>query len=223
LEKALLYCKEKGLSPLFLGDLFDSQCNISDAPAVYMAVRSSQKELGSIVLRSNHQHLLECLANKKEIPLKKDLARTVEEFRRAGICIQEVASWLETFPYIVAFRDSRGVEYRVAHAEIPASIRVPDYEGTWKYFDPTPEEARKLLWGADYSLPDWKRFWWRRKEPRDWILVAGHYHKVVNDGRSLVLDAGCGGKTRSWFDKRLPQLLLYDVEQREVVPFEVFD
>lgn len=224
LARALQYCYERNLRPILLGDLFDSQCEVSNSAEVYRLVKRVQKDLGAIVLRSNHQDLLERLARKENVPLKKDIARTVLDFQKAGICLREVGNWLETFPYIVAFRDSTGQEYRVAHAEIPDSIRVPDnYEDVWEFHTPTPSEATLLLWGKPYSLPDKERFWWWKSAQRDWIAVAGHYHKTVNKNNSLVLDAGCGGRTRSWFDKRPPELLLYDVERKETVSFPVFD
>lgn len=224
LARALQYCYERNLRPILLGDLFDSQCEVSNSAEVYRLVKRVQKDLGAITLRSNHQDILERLARKEDVPLKKDVARTVLDFQKAGICLREVGSWLETFPYVVAFRDSSGFEYRLAHAEIPDSIQVPeDYEDVWEFHTPTKEETRLLLWGKPYSLPDRERFWWWKPAKRSWIAVAGHYHKTVNKNNSLVLDAGCGGKTRSWFDKRLPELLLYDVERKETVSFPVFD
>ena len=219
LEQALAHCRDNNLTPIFLGDLFDSQCDVSDAPTVYRLVRESQEDLGSIILRSNHQHLLEKLARNEQVPLRKDFARTVREFAESDICIREVAQWLETFPYVVVFRDSKNQEYRVAHAEIPSSVTVPEYETMWMYYEPRPEEVRPLLWGADYSLPDKERFWWAQGREHDWVTVAGHYHKVVQSEKFLVLDAGCGGKTRAWYDKRPPELLLYEVESKELKSF----
>jgi hypothetical protein len=110
----------------------------------------------------------------------------------------------------------------VAHAEIPETIYPPaTYEGIWKFYDPEDWERDLLLWGQPYTAPDKERFWWLHPTDRNWVQVAGHYHKFVKKNMSLVLDGGCGGKTRSWFDKRLPLLLLYNVDQQEVVPFEV--
>ena len=223
LKNALDYCYDNNLTPIILGDLFDSQCKISESVSVYNLVRKSQRDLGAIVLRSNHHHLLENLARKENVTLKKDLCRTVREFQEAGVCLTKVGEWLETFPYVFAFRDSHGQEYRVAHAEIPASVEVPNFEQTWMYFHPTEQELQCLLWGADYSLSDRERFWWLGEPEREWVAVAGHYHKVVNDGRSLVLDAGCGGKTRAWYDKRPPALLLYDVEAQSLIEFPAFE
>lgn len=224
LARALQYCYERNLRPILLGDLFDSQCHISDSAEVYRLVRRVQRDLGAIVLRSNHQHFLEKWARGEEAPLKKDLSRTVYDFHEAGVCIKDVGRWLETFPYFVAFRDSRGLEYRLAHAEIPSTVQPPaNYEGVWEFYDPTPEETSLLLWGKPYTLPERKRFWWMQKSNRDWVAVSGHYHRTVFKSRSLVLDAGCGGNTRSWFDRRPPELLLYEVERREVIGFRVFD
>lgn len=224
LRLALEHCEKNSLRPILLGDLFDSQCEVSDSTGVYQLVTSAQKELGAIVLRSNHQNLLEGLARKEDVSLKKDLARTVLDFQRAGICLREVGEWLESFPYMVVFRGSSGLEYRIAHAEIPDSISVPNtYQETWQFYDPSPEQLRLLLWGKPYSVPDKERFWWHSREERNWVAVAGHYHKVYNKNRALVLDAGCGGKTRSWYDKRLPELLLYVVDEKEIVSFPVFE
>lgn len=222
LAQALDYCRMSSLTPILLGDLFDSQCSVSDSYAVYKLARKAQDDLGATILRSNHQYLLEQLARKEPIPLKKDLARTVKDFVSNGVCIREVGAWLESFPYVVALRDSQGLEYRIAHAEIPEGICPPsNYTGLWEFHTPTEAEKELLLWGKPYTVSDKERFWWLHPTDRDWIQVAGHYHKFVRKNMSLVLDGGCGGKTRSWFDKRLPLLLLYDVNQQEVVPFKV--
>jgi hypothetical protein len=223
LARALQYCYERNLRPILLGDLFDSHCGVSDSVEVYRLVRRAQRDLDAIVLRSNHQFVLERLARKRDVPLKKDIARTVKDFQEAGICIKKVGKWLEKFPYLVAFRDSSGREFRVAHAEIPDTISVPaSYNGVWEFHTPTESEAKLLLWGKPYSLPEKERFWWLLPSDRKWVSVAGHYHKVVRKNNALVLDGGCGGVTRSWYDKRSPELLLYEVERRELIGFSVF-
>lgn len=222
LYRALEFCYNRDLTPILLGDLFDSQCSVSDSAGVYAAARAAQRDLGAVILQSNHQFLLQQLAQRKPIPLKKDIARTIQDFNEAGVCIQEVAQWLDSFPYVVVFQDSQGLEYRLCHAELPESITVPSYEEMWRFYNPSPEELRLLLWGKEYSRPDKERFWWLARANRDWVAVAGHYHKVVKRNMSLVLDAGCGGKTRAWYDDRPPELLLYDVESRNMVHFPVF-
>jgi hypothetical protein len=219
LEDALNYCHANSLAPILLGDLFDSQTKTSDSPAVYSLVKKAQEQLGAVILRSNHQFLMEGLVEDRGLKLKKDVCRSLLEFRSEGICIQEVAEWLRTFPYVIAFRDSQGLEYRAAHAQIPNTIEVPAYESFWEYHNPTPSEIKLLLWGEDYSLPDRERFRWMRDKNRDWVAVAGHYHKVVRTAKTLVLDGGCGGSTRSWHDKRDPELLLYDVESKLLKSF----
>ena len=55
LAKALEFARERSLTPIFLGDLFDSRCDNSDTLYVYNQVRSAVKRLGAIALNSNHQ------------------------------------------------------------------------------------------------------------------------------------------------------------------------
>jgi len=222
LRKALDYCKENELHPILLGDLFDTQCEASDSYGVYSLVKGAQEELRAVVLQSNHHKLLIRLAEGKKTPLRKCLATTVNDFRRSGVCIQEVVSWLRSFPYAVRLRD-RGVEYRLAHAEIPSTIDFPETPDFWTFHDPSPEQEKLLLWGRDYTLPESERFWWRRKSNRSWVQVSGHYHRVVHAKKSIVLDAGCGGKTRAWYDERPPKLLLFDTRLETVVSIPVFD
>lgn len=222
LAEALEFCRIRSLTPILLGDLFDSQCSRSDSYAVYRLARKAQDSLGAIILRSNHQALLEMLARREAIPLKKDLARTVKDFVENGVCIREVGSWLETFPYLVCLKDKLGQEYRVAHAEIPDSIQPPsDYNTLWMLHKPNQKERELLLWGKPYTVPDRERFWWLHPSSREWIGVAGHYHKVFQGNMSLILDGGCGGKSRSWKDRRLPVLMLYEVNSQTLVPFDV--
>jgi hypothetical protein len=224
LREALRYCKTMGLTPILLGDLFNSSCHISDSVDVLKLVIHAKKNMGGIVLQSNHQRKLElCLKDPKHVP-KKNVKRTIKDFEEANLPLELVLKYMDTFPMALALKDSRGKEYRVAHAEFPLSLEVPKYRDIWLYPKASSsEEEQLLLWGVDYSKSDKERFWWLHNENRDWIRVSGHYHRVINDGKSLVLDAGCGGKTRAWYLKdEPPKLALYDVEARRIVEFEVF-
>jgi hypothetical protein len=217
LSKSLGYCEKHGLRPILLGDLFDTHCQTSDSAGVYHLVRKAEKILDAVILQSNHQKLLINLAEGDKVPIRKCLSRTVMDFVKSDICVKDVAKWLKSLPYAVRVRDN-GIEYRMAHAEIPETVKFPHEPDFWTFHDPTPEEERLLLWGKSYSLPDSKRFWWRNnKKKRDWVQVCGHYHKVVNTNRTIVLDAGCGGKSRAWYDDRPPELLLFDTSKRCIV------
>jgi hypothetical protein len=223
LTSALDYCENFGLTPILLGDLFNSSCQVSDSAGVLKQVLRAKKDLGGIVLQSNHQRRLEDYYKNPQGKHKPNVKKTAKDFERANIPAKLVLDYMATFPMAVAFKDSTGQEYRVAHAEFPMSLKVPqNYTGIWEYRDATPEEEQLLLWGASYDLPDKERFWWLHYENRDWIRVSGHYHRVVNNGRSLVLDAGCGGKTRTWYSNRPPALILYDVESKKLLEFDVF-
>ena len=45
LSKALKLVKEQGLTPVFLGDLFDSRGTVSETTYVYNQIRLAQREL----------------------------------------------------------------------------------------------------------------------------------------------------------------------------------
>ena len=67
LTEALQYCAEWGLTPIFLGDLFDSREDVSHSVEVYRTVRAWQDGAGAIVLRSNHQDKLERWAKGNKV------------------------------------------------------------------------------------------------------------------------------------------------------------
>jgi len=201
LLKALDYCRKENCTPIFLGDLFDSRMETSDSVGVYKAVRQATEE-GAIVLRSNHQNKLERYARGNNVVLKEGFERTVQDFSDSGITIEEVSAWLETFPYGVALRDSKGTEYRCAHAMFPKWVLVPpSYTGVYRVKDET------------------RVFWWEEECDRTWVRVAGHYHHVHTSEKSLVLDGQMGGSTQKSFDPAHARLCVWNLEEQTLVQF----
>lgn len=225
LEKAVDYCYKRGLTPILLGDLFDSRVEESDSAGVYHMVKSIEREMGAIVLRSNHQSKLERYAKGNKVYPSEDFQKTLKDFEDEGIPIQQVAEWLETFPFGVVFRDSRGKEYRCAHAMFPRWIIVPTYEGLHKVEQVTPKSKDVMIYGPKVKGARWPEqedrvFWWERETDRDWVRVAGHYHVVHISDKNLVLDGGMGGSTRIPDDMDNPDsLCLWDVEAEELTQF----
>lgn len=224
LKKALSYCIESNCIPIFLGDLFDSRVETSHSVAVYNIVRQAV-ENGAIVLRSNHQNKLERYARGNQVALKGGFARTVQDFKEAGIPIEEVSEWLETFPYGIALKDSRGTEYRCAHAMFPKWVLVPpSYEGVYRVNEVTRKTKDYMLFGPRRQGAVWpddetRVFWWEEESDRDWVRVAGHYHHVHVGDKSLVLDGEMGGSTQKSFDPSQARLCVWNVEQQTLVKF----
>jgi hypothetical protein len=227
LLKAALYCKRKGLTPIFLGDLFDSRTDVSDSVGVYMAIKKLQEEMGAIVLRSNHQYKFERYAKGNNVFIADDFAKTLLDFTLAEIPVQEVADWLNTFPYGVVFRDSQDREYRCAHAMFPRWLAIPSYTDMYKVMEVTPKARDYMLYGPRVRGASWPEqedrvFWWEEDHELGWIRVAGHYHTVFVSDSSLVLDGGMGGSCRHQ-EPAIPGspdlLCLWDVEDRKLVTF----
>ena len=224
LLKALDYCRGAYCTPIFLGDLFDSRMETSDSVGVYKAVRQAVEE-GAIVLRSNHQNKLERYARGNNVVFKEGFERTVQDFSDAGIPIEEVSAWLETFPYGVALRDSRGTEYRCAHAMFPKWVLVPpSYTGVYRVNEVTRKAKDYMLFGprrpgAVYPQDETRVFWWEEECDRTWVRVAGHYHHVHTSERSLVLDGQMGGSTQKSFDPAHARLCVWNLEEQTLVQF----
>lgn len=224
LELALDHCDRKGLTPILLGDLFDSRMETSHSVEVYRAVRLAQEKLGAIVLRSNHQNKFERYAQGNKVWVQGEFARTLDDFSAAKIPVQEVAEWLNTFPYGIALRDSRGLEYRCAHAMFPSWIVVPFYEEIYEVKQVTPKAKDYMLYGPRIAGASWPKeesrvFWWNKESNRDWVRVAGHYHVVNISPKNLVLDGQMGGSNREGFDPSDAFLCLWDVEEQKLETF----
>jgi hypothetical protein len=217
LWEALAYCQNNALIPVILGDVFDSRCDFSDSAGVYQLLKQAQKELGAIVLRSNHQDKLERYIRGNNVHVSPELARTIEDFAEAEIPLSEVGQWLETMPYGFCFRDDSNQEYRCSHAYFPSWLEVPDYPLFHMVFD-VPKKAKSLMmYGPNSKEGKGRVFWWEHASERPWVRVAGHYHVVCSTENSLVLDAGCGGVKRSWFCEESPALVLWDCHRKELV------
>lgn len=217
LWEALAYCQNNDLIPVILGDVFDSRCDFSDSAGVYQLLKQAQKELGAIILRSNHQDKLERYIRGNNVKVSPELARTIEDFEKANISLSDVGKWLESMPYGFCFRDSSGREHRCAHAYFPSWIEVPNFHLYHMLFD-VPRKAKSLMmYGPNSKEGNTRVFWWERPSERSWVRVAGHYHVVHSSETSLVLDAGCGGQKRSWFCHEAPALVLWDCHRKELV------
>ena len=227
LKEALEYCSLNGLTPIFLGDLFDSRVETSDSVSVYRLVSEAMNK-GAYCLRSNHQNKFERYALGNNVKMAEGFERTVQDFQEAGVPVEEVSQWLQTFPYGIAFRDSRGTEYRCAHAMFPSWIVVPEqYSGVYRV-DIVSRKARDYMIfgprrkGAVWPQEETRVFWWEESSDRQWVRVAGHYHTVYTelDSMSLVLDGEMGGSTDESFNPEKARLCLWDVELKKLVEFQ---
>lgn len=227
LEQALAHCEANSLTPIFLGDLFDSREAQSDSVGVYRLVRYWQEHRGAIVLRSNHQDKFERWARGNKVQIKGEFARTVDDFAQAEVDAAEVLAWLDSMPYGIVFRDSRGREYRASHACFPSWLEIPEYEGVHFVREVSRKERKWMLFGPQISGAVWPEqetrvLWWNKESDRSWVRVAGHYHAVHVSDRSLVLDGGCGGSGREWpttAHTEAPRLCLWDVERAQLTAF----
>lgn len=219
LSRALAHCHQNNLTPIFLGDLFDTRCEFSDSVGVMTQVRRAQADLGAIVLRSNHQNKLERFLMGNKVKVGPDLARTIQDFNDAGVPLNDVFDWLNTFPYGFCFRDRLGVEYRAAHALFPGSLEVPEYETTYSVMEVSRKDRDLMIYGPfrgskGGQLPGRVAWWEETHRPIPWTRVAGHYHEVFFGPHALVLDGGMGGSSVENIPLDQQSLVLYDVNLR---------
>lgn len=212
LKLALNYTKEHNLTPILLGDLFDSRCDYSDSIGVYDLVKNS----GAIVLQSNHQDKLIRHLRGNNVLLNNGLDITVKEFSEAGISDGELLDWLISMPYGIVFRSKHNVEYRCCHAYFSSKITIPEYN--CHHFITNDDINRKIkalmIYGpTDYKSKNKRVLWWESPRHHDYVMVAGHYHHIHIDNHSIVLDGGCGGPEED------NCLCLYDVDNKLLKKF----
>lgn len=210
LNQALNVCHKNNLTPLFLGDLFDSKCDNSDSFGVYELVRNAQETAGAIVLQSNHQNKLIRYLRGNNVMENFGLDKTIVDlFETKNLDQNEILTWLESFPYAIVFRDNHGKEYRASHAYFSSQIEVPEYENYHLIHDVTKKQMNQMLYGI-FSGRD-RIAWWENHSNNDWIRVCGHYHVVHMDSYSIVLDGCCGENEGA--------LLLYEVNSKKLHRF----
>lgn len=225
LEAALKLCLSERLTPILLGDLFDSRCETSDSVGVYHAVRQIQKEIpGTIILQSNHQNKLIRYLKGNKVKVFQDLRTTIDDFEKGGIdLVAEVLPWLDSMPYGFVYRGAEGTEYRCAHACFPRRLPIPKYNGTHQVMSNaiTRRELETMIYGPFYkvTLEDGKVTsdrlpWWLEDDDKEWVRVAGHYHNVYISEKNIVLDGQMGGSSHSEINPEDTKLCLYDVETK---------
>ena len=239
LSDALEFCNANGLTPVLLGDIFDSRCETGNALKVYNILKEAQSNFRNLViLRSNHQSKLERYLKGTPVNVTPDLEGTLEDFAgnpnmNLG---EEVLPWLLSFPFGFVFKDSKGKEYRCAHAYFPTRLEIPKYAQFHKVFKATRKERdlmmyglRKKSEGADNG-PERVTWWLNDKDPhpqidstppREWVRVAGHYHSVFLGEKSLILDGDMGGRSGEKVAPEDMALCLYDVESESLHKFKV--
>ena len=218
LEQAADYCITNGLRPVFLGDLFDSRCDTSDTVGVYHLARYLQATQGAVVLNSNHQDKLRRFLSGSNVRVMPELDRSISEFKESNVKADDLLAWLNTCPYGFCFRDSRGTEYRAAHAMFPSWVEIPEYDEAHLVRSPSSKAKELMLYGPKDRDTKKRVEWWRSESDRPFVRVSGHYHEVYADAKSLVLDGGCGGGAWCREPGYLP---VYDVERQSLVRFPV--
>ncbi len=194
LKLALEYCNEYKLTPLFLGDLFDSRVENSDSVSVYRQVKEQIEINSAICIQSNHQNKLIRYISGNNVFVGEDLQKTLEDFNQANISLREIYEFLNPMPYGVVFRDKNQIEYRVAHAYFSSRIEIPEYEDFCLIYDDRLNKSTKstMLYGP-IEREERKRIeWWKNNRTRDYVLVSGHYHITCINENTLVLDPECG-------------------------------
>ena len=87
LKLALEYCGDHNLTPLFLGDLFDSRVENTDSVSVYHQVKEQIENNSAICLQSNHQNKLLRHLKGNNVFIGEDLQRTLNDFENSNISI----------------------------------------------------------------------------------------------------------------------------------------
>lgn len=213
LKLALEYCSNHNLTPLFLGDLFDSRVENSDSVSVYRQVKEQVENNSAICIQSNHQNKLIRYIKGNKVFVGEDLQKTLNDFEREGISLQEVYDFLSAMPYGVVFQDKNQKEYRVAHAYFSSRIQIPEYEDYCLINDEMLNKSIKsiMLYGPIDREDRTRIEWWKNNKTQDYVMVSGHYHVTCVNENSIVIDPECGSSGGA--------LGLYDVNSKVLKKF----
>lgn len=213
LKLALDHCSDHNLTPLFLGDLFDSRVENSDSASVYFQVKEQVEKNSAICIQSNHQNKLLRHIKGNNVFIGEDLEKTLNDFKEANISLKEVYDFLDPMPYGVVFKDKNQIEYRVAHAYFSSRIEVPEYEDFCLIYEDKLTKSTKstMLYGPIEKENRLRIEWWKNNRTKDYVLVSGHYHVTCINENSLVLDPECGSPGGA--------LGLYDVNNKVLRKF----
>lgn len=194
LELALEYCSNHNLTPLFLGDLFDSRVENSDSVSVYRQVKEQIENNSAICIQSNHQNKLLRHIKGNSVFVGEDLKKTLDDFERENISLQEIYEFLNAMPYGVVFKDKNDKEYRVAHAYFSSRVEVPEYEDICLIYEDRLNKSTKsvMLYGPIEREGRTRIEWWKSNRVQNYTIVSGHYHITHINENSIVLDPECG-------------------------------
>lgn len=194
LKLALEYCSNHNLTPLFLGDLFDSRVQNSDSVSVYHQVKHQIENNSAICIQSNHQNKLLRHIKGNNVFIGEDLQKTLDDFKEANISLDEVYEFLNKMPYGVVFKGKDQKEYRVAHAYFSSRIEVPEYDDFYLIYEDKLNKSTKsvMLYGPIEREEKTRITWWKNNKNHDYVMVSGHYHTVCINENSIVLDPECG-------------------------------
>lgn len=214
LKLALEYCSNHNLTPLFLGDLFDSRVENTNSVSVYNQVKEQIENNSAICLQSNHQNKLLRHLKGNNVFVGEDLQRTLNDFENSNISLEELYEFLNTMPYGVVFQDKNQIEYRVAHAYFSSRIEVPEYDNYCLIYEDRLNRSTKstMLYGPIQREKKQRIEWWKNNRTQDYVLVSGHYHTVFMNENCIVLDPECGSPDGA--------LGLYDVNNKVLKRFQ---
>lgn len=203
---------------IFLGDLFDSRCEVSETTKVYKLVRTFEDAYGAVILNSNHQDKLRRYLSGSPVAVNRvpELGRTIREFDESNIDREELRSWLESHPYGYIVRSGEGQEYRCAHAYFPSWVGGKSNESCGReiFGKDLVRKAKELMLYGKVNRETRQRIrWWENENQNKvpWTRVAGHYHCVHFSSKSIVLDGCCGTD-----GGKLP---VYELEEKRLTYF----
>ena len=214
LKLALEYCSNHNLTPLFLGDLFDSRVENTNSVSVYNQVKEQIENNSAICLQSNHQNKLLRHLKGNNVFVGEDLQKTLNDFENSNISLEELYEFLNRMPYGVVFQDKNQIEYRVAHAYFSSRIEVPEYDNYCLIYEDRLNRSTKstMLYGPIQREKKQRIEWWKNNRTQDYVLVSGHYHTVFMNENCIVLDPECGSPDGA--------LGLYDVNNKVLKRFQ---
>lgn len=212
---ALDYCRENNLTPILLGDIFDSRITFSDSVGVYQLIKDYQSTNTLFCLHSNHLDKLQRYLIGNNVIINNGLEKTIEDFKRSSISSEELLSFIVKLPYGIAFKSSKGIEYRCAHAYFPTSLEITLSQTYYLVRTVTKKDKNKFLYGPIRKENNQRIEWWNQVQDKTWIRVAGHYHQILENKNtnSLVLDGSCGSSEENGC------LPLYDVDNEILLTF----